>query len=98
MTETEAISLLVACKALVERMATLVPTKTPPNANGTLTEADLQIIQDFDRLQGAPIVAGPGLLGKLEQEAGLTKSDIIKLEQIRRLLYKRRHFATTSKG
>jgi hypothetical protein len=96
MTEAEAISLLVACKALVERMTTLVPTKTP--ANSTLTEADLQIIQDFDRLQGAPIVAGPGLLGKLEQEAGLTKSDIIKLEQIRRLLYKRRHFTTTSKG
>lgn len=96
-TKAEAIKLLTACKDLVVRVSATFPGAVPPNGRLKLTEEDLKILQGFDRVQGDPIVAGPGLLGKLEQEAGLTNADVIKLEQLRRLMYNRHHFVSNNK-
>ncbi len=96
MSETDAINILIACKDLITRVGMDFPNKKLPNT--TFTEADIKVIQGFDRVQADPIVAGPGLLGHLQQAAGLSKSEIIKLEQLRRLVYNNRHFVANNRS
>ncbi|MEI6046734.1 MAG: hypothetical protein WCS37_20480 [Chloroflexota bacterium] len=89
MTNDEAIEILVACKTLAERASTAFPSGLP--GNYTLTPEDLRVLQDFTRVQGDPVVAGPGLLNRLFNHAKLTSVEIYKLEQLRRLVFKRRY-------
>lgn len=89
MTTDEAIELLIACKPLAERVTTVSPTGVPINYN--LTEEEIAILNGFNRVQSDPIAAGPGLLGKLLKTAGLTQVEVYKLEQLRRLVSRRRY-------
>jgi hypothetical protein len=88
MTNAEAIELLAACKPLAERVTAAHPGGVPLNFG--MTEAEVIALQGFDRVHSDPISAGPGLLGKLEKAAGLTQVEVYKLEQLRRMVFKRR--------
>jgi hypothetical protein len=89
MTSEEAISLLAACKPLAERVSTTSSTGAP--INYTITQEDLEVLQGFDMVQNDPLVAGPGLLNRLLKSAGLTQVEVYKLDQLRRLLSRRRY-------
>jgi hypothetical protein len=97
MTNDEAIELLKVCKTLAERASGDFPSGLPPNF--LLTAQDLKLLEDFVRLQNNPVVAGPGLLKRLFNSAGLTQVDTYKLEQLRRLVFKRQSLGRdTSNG
>jgi len=89
MTKDEAVALLNACKPLAERVMTTFPAGMPPNYN--LTSEDLGLLAGFDRVQNDPVVAGPGLLNRLFNSAGLTQTEVYKLAQLKRLVFKRRY-------
>jgi hypothetical protein len=89
MTNDEAIEILVVCKTLADRVSTDFPSGLP--LNYTLTAEDLKILQNFARIRSDPVVAGPGLLNRLFNQAKLTSVEIYKLEQLGRLVFKRRY-------
>lgn len=87
MTKDEAIQILAACKPLAERATTAFSNGIP--LNYPLSQKDLEVLQGFARVQNDPIVAGPGLLNRLFAQAKLTTVEIYRLEQLRRLVFKR---------
>ena len=89
MKDTEAIELLSACKPLAVRISAIAPSATPVNL--TLSKEDLKALEGFARVQNDPLVAGPGLLGRLLKAADLNQVEIYKLEQLQRLLAKQRY-------
>lgn len=89
MKDTEAIELLSACKPLAERITAIAPSTTPVNL--TLSPDDLRVMEGFARVKNDPIVAGPGLLGRLLKSAGLNQVEVYKLEQLMRSLSRRRY-------
>ncbi len=88
MTDSEAIELLEACKPLAERLSAIAPSVTPVNL--ALSKEDMVAMQGFARVQNDPIIAGPGLLGRLLKTAGLTQVEIYRLGQLMHLLNRRR--------
>lgn len=89
MTNDEAIKILVACKPLAERAVTGFPSGLP--LNYPLTPEDIKVLQDFSTVQSDTLTAGPGLLSRLFNQAKLSPVDVYKLEQLRRLVFKRRY-------
>jgi hypothetical protein len=89
MTNEEAIKILGACKPVAERASGAFPSGLP--LNYTLTLQDLTLLQDFARVQSDQVAAGPGLLKRLFTQAELTPVEIYKLEQLKRLVFKRRY-------
>ncbi len=97
MTTEEATKLLKACKILAERASGDFPSGLPPNY--PLTPQDLELLENFVKIQNDPIVAGPNLLKNLFDSAGLTQVDVYKLEQLRRIVFKRHYLKrNTSNG
>ncbi|HEX2910552.1 MAG TPA: hypothetical protein VH186_07055 [Chloroflexia bacterium] len=84
LTDTEAINLLSACKPLAERLTALPPSITPTKLE--LSRQDLKVLEGFVKVQSDPIVAGPGLLGKLFKAAELSQVEVSRLEQTVRLV------------
>lgn len=89
MTNNGAILLLAACKPLVERTSGAFPSGLP--LNYSLNPQDLALLQDFARVQNDQVSAGPGLLKRLFTQAELTPVEVYKLEQLKRLIFKRRY-------
>lgn len=89
MTNEDAIKILTACKSLAERASAEFPAGLPLNFK--LTSEDLVVLEDFEKVQSDPVAAGPGLLKRLFAEAKLTPVEVYKLEQLRRLVFKRRY-------
>jgi len=87
MTNDEAVQILAACKPLAERATAAFANGLP--LNYPLTQKDLEVLQGFARVQNDPVVAGPGLLSRLFVQARLTTVEIYRLEQLRRLVFKR---------
>ncbi len=94
MTKDEAIEILVACKALADRASAAFPAGLP--ANYPLTGEDLSVLQGFDRVQNDPIAAGPGLLNRLFKAAELNQVEVYKLEQLRRMVSRRRYLGRST--
>ena len=89
MTNDEAIKILAACKLLAERANGAFPSGLP--SNYPLTQQDLSTLQDFGRVESDPLTAGPGLLKRLFAQADLSLVDVYKLDQLRRMVSKRRY-------
>jgi|SRR4051794_13959466 len=89
MKDTEAIELLSACKPLAVRVSAITPSTTPVNL--TLSQEDLKALEGFASVQNDPLVAGPGLLGRLLKAADLNQVEVYKLEQLQRLVARQRY-------
>src|SRR5689334_3211796 len=89
MTNEEAIKILALCQPLAQRASGAFPSGLP--LNYTLTPQDLTLLQDFATVQSDPVAAGPGLLNRLFKQANLTPVEVYKLEQLRRLVFKRHY-------
>jgi hypothetical protein len=89
MKDSEAIALLSACKPLAVRVSAISPSTTPVNL--TLSKEDLKALEGLARVQNDPLVAGPGLLGRLLKAADINQVEIYKLEQLQRLLARQRY-------
>jgi hypothetical protein len=89
MKDSEAIELLSACKPLAVRISAIAPSTTP--VNFALSQEDLKALEGFARVQNDPLVAGPGLLGRLLKAADLNQVEIYKLEQLQRLIARQRY-------
>ena len=88
MTNDEAIGLLTVCKPLAERASTDFPAGLPLNFK--FTQQELAVLLGLASVENDPISAGPGLLNRLFKSAGLTQVDVYKLDQLSRLVFKRR--------
>lgn len=89
MTKDEAILFLIACKPLAERAIKAFPQGLPINFN--FTTEDLGILQNFDMVRNDPITAGPRLFDHLLKATELSQVEVYKLDQLRRLVFKRRY-------